>query len=305
VALAVVLLLLGAAAIFAGASGASRGIAGLSSLRGAPPPFVGALLLGSNLGPAVLAAYLAARGDALASAPAALGSAAFLLCFGMAAIVSIGTGLGEPEPGTIVYPAAVLLVAGFAIRSDVVSRTAGALLLVAFVLAAWLMRGERAAEIGAERLRQEATRGLRMPAWALAAGGLVLTVGGAALLTEGGSRLAGAGHLAGGFVAAAVMGPLASAATVRALARAARTGEPGIAAAKVLSTASFSMGALGLAAVIGPAVLDPAATVTYLAVVAAFALDSVTLLWSSLADWRLAAASAAAGVGWLWLAAKV
>jgi cation:H+ antiporter len=301
------LLLVGAVVLFAGAGAAARGAAGIASARGEQSPLVGALFLGMSPAPVVLAVYLSARGGSATAAAVLFGTVVFVLSAGLAAAILIaGKSIAAPEPGTVVNAGITMVVALALASSSSVGRFQGFILMAAFGVWAWLTaRGDLLAVARWQTLRDDAVRGLRVPFWLLAAGGLAVAVAGAILLTTGGSRVGAAGKLSAGLVGAAILGPLASVGTVRTLLQDVRRDRTELAVGHLFGTVAWSVGALGLAAVVRPIALDPAATVALIAAAALYALDGAAFLWLGHAGWRVALALIAADVGWIWLALRV
>ena len=301
------LLLAGAVALFAGAGASTRGAAGIASLRGDPSPVVGALFMGMSTAPLVLAVYLSARGDSATAVGVLFGSIVFVLSVGLAAaIVLSGNSIAAPEPAIVVH-AAVPMVAAVALASGgSVERIQAVILMGAFGVWVWLTAREGG--LGAARsrgLRAEAVVGLRVPFWLLATAGVAVALVGAILLTLGGGKVGTAGRLSPGLVGATILGPLASVAGVRTLLLDVRRDRPEMAVGHLFGTVAWGVGALGLAALVRPIALDPAATVALIAAAAFYALDGTVFLWLGRAGWRVALAIIAADVGWIWLALRV
>lgn len=301
------LLLVGAVVLFAGAGAATRGAAGIASARIEHSSLVGALFMGMSPAPLVLAVYLSARGDSATAAAVLFGTVVFVLSAGLAAgIVIAGDSIAAPEPGTVVHPGITMVAAVALASGGSVGRLQGFILMAAFGVWVWLTaREDRLAAARSQSLRSDAVRGLRIPFWLLAAGGLAVAVAGAILLTTGGSKVGAAGRLSAGLVGAAVLGPLASVGAVRTLLQDVRRDRTELAVGLLFGTVAWSVGALGLAAVVRPIVLDPAATVALIAAAALYALDGTAFLWLGRAGWRVALALIAADVGWIWLALRV
>lgn len=305
---AVALLVTGALALAVGAEGAVRGATRLGRARGVPPFVLGALLFGVDLESVGAAVTASARGESSIAAGEAFGTIVFLFAagFGLALLISRRP---VPSPGSlmVLLPAAGLVLGAIALTDLVVTRREGLLLLGAYALyvSAVLQEGRTAAVRGAE-LEREAGESRRVPVALLIVGGLALLSGGAVLLVSGGVRLAASAGLASGFVGGAVVGALASLDEVLLEVLPIVRGNPGLATGNLFGTAAaFSTGALGLAAVVRPLVVDTAATSAFLAASALYAIVAAVFLWRGRVGRLVGVALLLIYAGWLAFASRL
>jgi cation:H+ antiporter len=269
---ALLLLLSGAAVVTVGAIAAMRGIGGFARDRDVPPHAIGAVLFGVNL--ASLGAILlgAGRNATEVAAGASVGTFVFMIgiAFGVALLASKEPVPAPPVLATLI-PLGALVVGAIAIEDLAISRFEGAVLLAATVAhALYLLQGpsERALPeaVGRDLLRPGSGRWLRVPPWLLALIGLGIVYAGANLLIDGSTRLLARTALAPGFVGAVIVGSLASAHRVVDEVQPVRRGEHAVALGNLFgSVVVFSTGAVGLASLIRPLILDSSVAVAYIA----------------------------------------
>jgi len=290
VVLAVILIALGAAALVAGADAVTRGVCKSAFAAGTSPSSVGLAFLGLEIGPLVILALAAARGDASIAAGIALGSAAYLVAAGLGAgLMMLRRSVPSPPAIAVVLPGIPLLAAGIAVGDGLVNRIEGVGLVVMFgiFLAVMGLDGAVPAARG-EELRRGSSRGLRVPALLLCAAGVVAAVVGAEVLLGGGERLLVHTGLSAGFVGAALLGPLSALGGLRDVlpvappATRSRTGpspeeiEP--AAQAYATLACLGAGGLGLAALVHPLRIDGAAQFAAVAAAAVYVPTAVAFL---------------------------
>jgi cation:H+ antiporter len=271
VALAILLLVAGTIVLGLGATALTRGAARTLLARGAPPRVVGLVFLGLNLGPviATLLASATERGSFAAGIP--LGAAAYLMAAGL------GTGLflrsqpiRVPSLMTVLLPAVPLAAAGVAVGDSNVTRVEGVGLLAMFAIYLFIMGVEEGVLDGrADAVRRDSVRGIRLPATVLAAGGLVVALGGGEMLLRGGTSILDHTGLSAGFVGAAFLGPLSAVGGLRAVLPA-HEHEGDTVAQSVGSMVSLATGTVGLAALIHPIPMDGTAAFAAVAVSAVY-----------------------------------
>ena len=282
---ALVLLLSGAAVLTVGAMAALRGIGGLARERSVAPLFIGAVLFGVNLASLGTVLIGAGRDLTAVAAGASFGTVAFMvgIAFGVALVASKEPAPAPPVAATLI-PIGALIVGAIAIQDLAISRFEGAVLLAATAAHAfYLMQGWRERSlpeaVGQDIVRAGSGRPRRIPAWLLAFVGLGIVYLGANLLLDGSTRLLARTSLAPGFVGAAVVGSLASAHRVVDEVRPVRRADATLAFGNLFgAVVVFSTGAVGLAALIRPLVLDSSVAVAYIAASALFTVLATVLL---------------------------
>jgi len=290
VVLAVILIALGAAALVVGADAVTRGVCKSVFTAGVSPSSVGLAFLGLEIGPLVILALAAARGDSSIAAGIALGSAGYLVAAGLGAgLMMLRRSVPSPTAIAVVLPGIPLLAAGIAVGDGVVNRVEGIGLIVMFgiYLAVMGLDGSIPSARGDE-LRRGAARGLRVPALLLCAAGVVAAVVGAEVLLGGGERLLAHTGLSAGFVGAALIGPLSALGGLRDVLPAAPSSRPGRgapspeevepAAQAYATLACLGAGGLGLAAIIHPLRIDGAAQFAAVAAAAVYVPSAVAFL---------------------------
>jgi cation:H+ antiporter len=269
---ALVLLLSGAAVVTVGAVAAMRGISGLARERGIAPLAIGVVLFGVNLASLGTVLIGAGRDSTAVAAGASFGTVAFTVgvSFGVALVSSKEPVTAPPVAATLV-PLGALVVGAIAIEDLAISRFEGAVLLAATVAhAVYLLQGPRERElpeaVGRDLLRTGSGRSLPLPNWLVALFALAVVYLGASLMLDGSTRLLERTSLAPGFVGAAIVGSLASAHRVVNEVRPVRRTEPALAFGNLFgAVVVFSTGAVGLAALIRPLILDSSVAVAYIA----------------------------------------
>jgi cation:H+ antiporter len=278
---AVGLLALGAAILYAGAEAAVRGASTLARATGFPAFALGALLFGidpEGLGAAIAAA---ARGETAIATGEIFGAVLFLFsaAFGAALLVSRRP-VPSPSPIMVLVPAIPLVGAATTLADRVVDRPEGALLIAVYAAYVAVLLRERSAAFGhGAELESEAATGGRGRGGVLAAGGLVLLVAGAAVAVAGAQRLVEETDLLAGFVGAGVLGIVVSIDEVFLEVLPVRRGNPELATGNLFGTlAAFSSGVLGLAALVRPLEVDSAGATAFLAVAALYAVVATAFL---------------------------
>jgi cation:H+ antiporter len=299
VALAIVLLLGGAAVLTVGAEAAIRGAGGFARTRRISPFVLGALLFGIDLESLGAALVAAARGQTTIAAGEMFGTIVFLFsaAFGAALLVA-GKPVVSPGRDMVLLPALGLAAGAMAISDQLVSRLeAVGLIGIYLVYIGAVIREGRAAQLRAEAIERESREGPRLPSIVLLVIGLGLVYLGATVLVEGGVRLLDRTSLAAGFVGAALLGALASMDEVLLEVLPVRRGIPELATGNLFGTAAaFSSGVLGLAALVRPLEIDSAATSAFMA---------ASVLYTVVATVFLARGRAGRGVGVVVLAVYV
>lgn len=287
--LAVILIVLGAAGLVAGADALTRGVCKSAFAAGASPSSVGIAFLGLEAGPVVVLALAAARGDSSFAAGIALGSAAYLVAAGLGAgLMMLRRSVPSPPVIAVLLPGIPLLAAGIAVGDGVVNRIEGVGLIVMFGIFLAVMGLDRSVSVSrGEHLRRGSSRGLRVPALLLSAIGVVAAVVGAEVLLNGGERLLVHSGLSAGFVGAALLGPLSALGGLRDVLpltpssedRAPTLPEEVQPAAQAYATlACLGAGALGLAALIHPLHVDGAAEFAAVAAAGVYVPSAVAFL---------------------------
>ncbi|HYH28103.1 MAG TPA: hypothetical protein VEA19_04900, partial [Actinomycetota bacterium] len=266
--LAIALLVLGAAVLYAGAELSTRGAVGFARSTGLSAFVIGALLFGIDLEGTGAALAAAGSGQTPLGAGTIFGAVLFVLtaAFG-AGLLAAREPVPSPSPLMVVAPSLPVMLAAFSIFDRYVDRVEGALLLAMYVAYVYLvLRWSRAdAEARGRELENEAGSGTKRRLVLVTVVGLGLLAGGAAILVAGGARLLERTELAAGFVGAAVIGVLASLDEVLLEILPMRRGAPELATGNLFGTVSaFSTAVLGLAAVVRPIDVDGAAGAAFL-----------------------------------------
>ncbi|TMK84412.1 MAG: hypothetical protein E6G44_10070 [Actinobacteria bacterium] len=281
-ALAVVLLGLGAAVLTLGAEAAVRGAGRLAAAHRISPFLLGALLFGVDLESVGAVLIAAGRGQTAIAGGEAFGTIVFLFSAAFGAALLLGPKpVQSPSIQMVLLPGATLLAGAAALSDQVVGRLEGvALLSVYGIYLGLVIRDDRRApEARGEEIVREAHEGPRLSPMALLVGGLVLVFGGATVLVDGGVRLLSHTGLAAGFVGAAVLGALASLDEVFLEVIPVLRGLPQLATGNLFGTAAaFSTGVLGLAALVRPLVLDSATTTAFLAAAVLYTVVATVFL---------------------------
>jgi cation:H+ antiporter len=302
--LAVVLLIVGAVVLIAGAESAVRGTTRFAIASGVPVFVLGALLFGIDIGGLVVVLLAAGRGQTALAAGEAFGAVVFLFGVGFAFALLLSRGsIKAPAPLRVVMPAVCVAGAALVVADQYVTRAEGLALVVlyaAYVCVVVLDRGgidERAREL--EREASEVPGG-RGRAAVIAVLGLAAVYGGAWLLVQGGVRVVVRTGLAAGFVGAAIVGTLASLDEVFLEILPVMRDAPELATGNLFGTlAVFSTVVLGLAALIHPLQLDSAAVMSFLAAALLYAIVAIAFLGRGELAKPLAFVLLAAYVGWL------
>jgi cation:H+ antiporter len=267
-ALAIVLLLGGAAVLTVGAEAAIRGAGRFAQAHRISPFMLGALLFGIDLESLGAALVAAGRGQTSIAAGGAFGTIVFLFsaAFGAALLVSPKP-VEAPSAEMILLPALALATGAMAIADHVVTRFEGAGLIgIYLVYIGAVIREGRAAQERAEAIEREALEGPRMPPVLLLVIGLGLVYFGATVLVDGGIRILDRTSLAAGFVGAALIGALASLDEVLLEVLPVIRGMPELATGNLFGTvAAFATGVIGLAALVRPLEVDSAANSAFIA----------------------------------------
>src|SRR5437773_7685136 len=227
---------------------------------GAPRRTLGLSLLGVQAGPVIVALLAAARQTPSFAVGVCLGSAAYLVAGGLGAGLLLSP---RPAPApslvAVLLPALPLVAAALVVSDAVVLRTEGAGLLIMFGIFQFVAAtDDTLIATRGEELRRTAARGLRIPPAVLTAIGLAAAAVGAETLLWGGRGIVEHSGLAAGFVAAALVGPLASLAGLRGCLPVADPDDPsgrraaGAAGQAFATVPSMAAGALGMAALIHP-----------------------------------------------------
>jgi cation:H+ antiporter len=281
VALAIVLLVVGASVLTVGAEAAIRGAGRLATARGVSPFMLGAVLFGIDLESLGAALTASGRGQPSLAAGEAFGTILFLFSAGFAVALLIAKRpIEAPSAPMVLLPAGALLFGAAALYDQTVDRGEGLLLVAAYVVyVIMVVRDARIARIRGEAIRKEAAEGPSIPSGILLALGLVLVFVGASTLVEGGVRILDRTSLAAGFVGAALIGALASADEVLLEVLPVLRGMPDLATGNLFGTvAAFSTGALGLAALVRPLRVDTAASTAFIAVAVLYTVVAVSFL---------------------------
>jgi cation:H+ antiporter len=302
--LAIVLLVVGAVILIAGAESAVRGTARLSIAAGISAFALGALLFGVDLEGLSAAVLAAARGQTTIAAGLAFGTIIFLFGVGLGLALLVAKGpIPSPSAMMVIAPAVPLAAAALAISDQQVTRVEGALLVLLYggyvfsVLSEGRSVRHRAAELEHEA---GAVKGSAGRAAALAGRGLGAVFVGAWLLVDGGVRLLSTTQLSAGFIGAAIVGTLAGLDEVLLEALPVMRGTPDLATGNLFGTlAAFTSAVLGLAALVHPLVLDAASELALLGGAAMYAFVSVVFLLRGRLARPLGLVLLAAYVAWL------
>jgi cation:H+ antiporter len=302
--LAIVLLVVGAVILIAGAESAVRGTARLSIAAGISAFALGALLFGVDLEGLSAAVLAAARGQTTIAAGLAFGTIIFLFGVGLGLALLVAKGpIPSPSAMMVIAPAVPLAAAALAISDQQVTRVEGALLVLLYggYVFSVLSEGRSVRQRGAE-LEHEAggVEGSAGRAAALAVLGLGAVFVGAWLLVDGGVRLLSTTQLSAGFIGAAIVGALAGLDEVLLEALPVMRGTPELATGNLFGTlAAFTSAVLGLAALVHPLVLDAASELALLGGAAMYAFVSVVFLLRGRLARPLGLVLLAAYVAWL------
>jgi cation:H+ antiporter len=284
VAAAVVLLIVGAVVLIAGAESAVRGTARLSIAAGISAFALGALLFGIDLEGLSASLLAAARGQTQIAAGQAFGTIVFLFGVGLALALFVARGpIPSPSAMMVIAPAVPLAAAALAISDQVITRLEGALLVALYGGYVWLtvvMEGRSVRQRGAELEHEaEEVKGSVRRAALIAGVGLVAVFGGAWLLVDGAVRLLDTTTLTAGFIGAAIVGTLAGLDEILLEALPVMRGTPALATGNLFGTvAAFTSAVVGLAALIRPLTVDAASELAFLGGATMYAFVSVVFL---------------------------
>jgi len=307
VALAIVLLLGGAAVLTVGAEAAIRGAGRFAQARRISPFVLGALLFGVDLESLGAALVAAGRGQTSIAAGEAFGTILFLFsaAFGAALLISKKP-VEAPSREMVLLPALALVTGAMAISDQVVTRLeAGGLVGIYLVYIGAVIREGRAAQIRAEEIEREAQEGPRLPSGVLLLLGLGLVYVGATVLVDGGIRILDRTSLAAGFVGAALIGALASLDEVLLEVLPVLRGMPELATGNLFGTvAAFATGVIGLAALVRPLEIDSAASSAFIASSVLYTVVALAFLFSGRAGKVVGMVVVAIYALWLLFAAR-
>ncbi len=305
---AVGLLALGAAILYAGAEASVRGTTSLARATRFPAFALGALLFGIDLEGLGAGVAAAARGETAIAAGEIFGSVLFLFsaAFGAALLVSRKP-VPSPSPIMVLVPAIPLVGAATTLADRVVDRPEGALLIAVYAAyVAVLLRERSSAEALGVELKSKADRGGRRRAGLLVAGGLILLVAGAWVAVGGAERLVRETDLLPGFVGAGILGIVVSIDEVFLEVLPVRRGHPQLATGNLFGTlAAFTSGVLGVAALVRPLEVDSAGATAFLAVAVLYAVVATVFLTRGRAGRGVGAVVLAAYGVWLLLASSL
>jgi cation:H+ antiporter len=308
VALAIVLLLGGAAVLTVGAEAAIRGAGRFAQAHRISPFTLGALLFGIDLESFGAALVATGRGQTSLAAGGAFGTIVFLFsaAFGAALLVSRKP-VEAPSREMVLLPALALATGAMALADQVVTRFEGAGLIgIYLIYIAAVIREGRAAQMRAEEIEREAQEGPRLPPSLLLLAGLGLVYLGATVLVDGGVRILHRTSLAAGFVGAALIGALASLDEVLLEVMPVLRGLPELATGNLFGTvAAFATGVLGVAAMIRPLEVDSAANSAFLAASVLYTVVAVAFLARGRAGKVVGLIEIAIYALWLALAARL
>jgi len=308
VALAIVLLLGGAAVLTVGAEAAIRGAGRFAQARRISPFVLGALLFGVDLESLGAALVAAGRGQTSIAAGEAFGTILFLFsaAFGAALLISKNP-VEAPSREMVLLPALALVTGAMAISDQVVTRLeAGGLVGIYLVYIGAVIREGRAAQIRAEEIEREAQEGPRLPSGVLLLLGLGLVYVGATVLVDGGIRILDRTSLAAGFVGAALIGALASLDEVLLEVLPVLRGMPELATGNLFGTvAAFATGVIGLAALVRPLEIDSAASSAFIASSVLYTVVALAFLFSGRAGKVVGMVVVAIYALWLLFAARL
>jgi cation:H+ antiporter len=306
---ALVLLAVGAAGLYAGARAAARGMAILGPTVGVPTSFLGTALLGIHLEGLATAVAAAGMGQTAIAGGQVFGGALVVavVAFGLAPIAS-SSALLAPPATVVAAPAVGMVAAAFAVGGRFVSRLEGALLVALYLAYVFVVvtrgREDRGATEGEDETDERAGRRAEddPPSWRhtglLLLGGLGGLSIGAVALVIGGARLAAETLLLPGFIGATVVAALASLDPIRAAARA-RSEQPGRAGEALLGLGAATTGVLGIAALIRPLQVDSGATTSFLALAFVYAIVGTGFLARGSVGRRIGTAVVAIALAWL------
>ncbi|HEV3475802.1 MAG TPA: hypothetical protein VG602_10665 [Actinomycetota bacterium] len=307
--LAILLLLAGAAVLYAGAEAAVRGAAGLARVTGISAFTLGALLFGVDLEGTGAAIVASAQGEPALATGEIFGTVVFLFsaAFGAALLFS-NEPVPAPDAVMIVAPALHLIAGALVISDRFVSRLEGGLLVALYLsYVVLVVRYAPEARHRAHELELRIPgRTLPLRSAGLTVGGLVVIAGGATALVVGAARLVAETNLAAGFVGAAILGVLVSLDEVLLEILPIRRGTPDLATGNLFGTlAAFTSGVLGVAALVRPLDLDGASATAFLAAAVLYAVVASVFLVRREA-WRgTGAGILALYVVWLLLSARI
>jgi cation:H+ antiporter len=281
VALAIVLLLGGAAVLTVGAEAAIRGAGRFARAHRISPFALGALLFGIDLESLGAALVAAGRGQTSIAAGGAFGTIVFLFsaAFGAALLVSRKP-VEAPSAEMVLLPALALATGGMALSDQMVSRFEGAGLIgIYLIYIGAVIREGRAARVRAEEIEREAQEGPKLPPIVLLVAGLGLVYLGASVLVDGGVRILHRTSLAAGFVGAALIGALASLDEVLLEVVPVLRGMPELATGNLFGTvAAFATGVIGVTALVRPLEVDSAANSAFIAASLLYTVVAVAFL---------------------------
>ena len=280
-ALAIVLLLGGAAVLTVGAEAAIRGAGRFARAHRISPFALGALLFGIDLESLGAALVAAGRGQTSIAAGGAFGTIVFLFsaAFGAALLVSRKP-VEAPSAEMVLLPALALATGGMALSDQMVSRFEGAGLIgIYLIYIGAVIREGRAARVRAEEIEREAQEGPKLPPIVLLVAGLGLVYLGASVLVDGGVRILHRTSLAAGFVGAALIGALASLDEVLLEVVPVLRGMPELATGNLFGTvAAFATGVIGVTALVRPLEVDSAANSAFIAASLLYTVVAVAFL---------------------------
>jgi cation:H+ antiporter len=282
VVLAILLLLLGAAVLYAGAEAAVRGATGMVRATGISAFTLGALLFGIDLEGTGAAVVASARGEPAIAVGEIFGTVVFLFsaAFGAALLFSHEP-VPAPDPVMILTPALLLIGAALVISDRFVGRLEGGMLVAMYLAYVLLVvRWAPEARHRAHELEMRIPgRAFPLRSVGLTIGGVLLLAGGAAVLVAGAARLVAESDLAAGFVGAAILGVLVSLDEVLLEILPIRRGAPDLATGNLFGTlAAFCSGVLGAAGLVRPLDLDGAAATAFLGAAAVYAVVATVFL---------------------------
>jgi cation:H+ antiporter len=285
---AVGLLALGAALLYAGAEGATRGASSLARTLGLPAFVVGALLFGIDLEGLGTAVGASASGEPSLAAGSIFGTVLFLFgaAFGSALLISKRP-IPSPARSMVLAPAIPLLASALAIADRYVDRLEGALLVTLYVgYVALVVREGRLVKVRTEELERETAPRSRLTLIAWTVGGLGLLAGGAAVAVAGATRFVGEVGLSEGFVGAAILGVVVSLDEILLEVLPARRGDPELATGNLMGTlAAFCSVVLGVAALVRPLDIDSASALAFLGAAFLYAVVATVFLVRHRAGW--------------------
>jgi cation:H+ antiporter len=275
-----VYLVVGAAVLMMGAGAATRAAGHFALERAMSAQLLGTLFFGVDLGSLATVLVAAGRGQTTIAVGAALGTTLLL---------SVGLGLAllaanepVPSPGrpVILLAAAALVLGAAALANEQVTRLEGAALLLAYVAYLVLLAQEgRVSVMRGEHVQRVAAARRSLPPAGVALFGLALVFLGAMVLVGGGVRLAGRAGMTVGFVGAAIVGALASFdETILVVVRVRRGASDPATAHLFGAIAAVPTGMLGLAALVRPLVVDPAAWSAFLAAAVLYTVVATAFL---------------------------